>query len=157
MRKSKIEVYYLSHSAKKDISVQSLTKLFTLLLLQAEKEPTTGYQVLKYLEKELDTTASPNTLYAFLHDLEDAGYIKEVNVEDKKRSLGYRTTDEGKKFIESIIARFDSLLEMAIKPKLTVCAHCHVQLYNNFHTEKIDDKTMNFCCKHCAKAYQDNL
>ncbi|MHA2333976.1 MAG: PadR family transcriptional regulator [Candidatus Hodarchaeales archaeon] len=141
---------------KQEIQVQSISKLYTLLLLRTKK-PVTGYRILKYLEKELETTASPTTLYNFLKELVKAGYIEEQADEKSKRAHGYELTPSGAKFVEKIVGRFGSLIDAAIQPKLTVCASCGVQLYDAFHIEEIDGRKMNFCCEHCAKAYKQHV
>ena len=83
--------------------------------------------------------------------------IEEIETQKNKRAKGFKITPAGKKFAKKILERFDGLINVAIKPKLTICAHCGVQLYGNYHTEEMDGKEMNFCCKHCAMAYKQHM
>ena len=139
-----------------DIKVQNLTKFYTLVLLKS-KESVTGYYVLKRLEEDLGKTASPTYVYDFLKKLKKEGYIEDVPTPKSKRAKGYRLTKKGAKFIDRIFLRFDNLIEVAIQSKLKACASCGVKIYDDFHTETIEGKEMNFCCKHCAKAYKNSL
>ncbi|MHA2295373.1 MAG: helix-turn-helix transcriptional regulator [Candidatus Hodarchaeales archaeon] len=144
--------------SKKDIQIQSFTKLYTLLLLKSREsitEDLTGYRIMKKIESDLGTTTSPNYIYNFLKELREQDYLEEM-VGKKPKSKKYKLTPEGMKFVEKILLRFDNLLEVAIKPKLTICAHCGAKLYSDYHEEMISGKEMNFCCIHCANAYKQH-
>jgi predicted nucleic acid-binding Zn-ribbon protein len=82
--------------------------------------------------------------------------IQKVPNPESKKSKGFHLTPEGEKFIDRIFQRFGNLIEAAIESKLQVCASCGVKLYENFHVEVIDGKELNFCCKHCAKAFKNS-
>lgn len=138
-----------------EIKVQSLSRFFILMLLKSEKT-ITGYSILKRLDKELNTTASPTYVYDFLKRLKEEGYIEDVPTPKSKRSKGFKLTASGIAFIERIFSRFDSLIDVAIQSKLKICASCGVKLYNDFYVEEVNGKELNFCCKHCAKAYIDS-
>ncbi|MFX1344964.1 MAG: PadR family transcriptional regulator [Promethearchaeota archaeon] len=138
-----------------NIKIQNLTKLYALVILKS-KEPVTGYYILTRLKKDLGKTASPTYVYDFLRKLREEGYIEEIIAEKSGRSKGYRITSSGAVFIDRIFSRFDNLIEVAIQSKLKVCASCGVKLYEDFHTEIIHGKEMNFCCGHCAKAYKNS-
>jgi len=142
-------------SEKDEIKVQSLSRFFILMLLKSEK-PVTGYSILKRLYKDLHTTASPTYVYDFLKKLKDEGYIEDIPTPKSKRSKGFKLTASGGAFIERIFSRFDNLIEVAIQSKLKICASCGVKLYQDFHVDTIHGKELNFCCKHCAKAYIDS-
>jgi DNA-binding PadR family transcriptional regulator len=120
------------------------------------KESVTGYYILDRLKKDLEKTASPSYVYDFLKKLKEEGYIEEIATEESKRSKGYKLTSSGVAFIDRIFTRFDNLIEVAIQTKLKICASCGVKLYENYHTETIHGKEMNFCCVHCTKAYIDS-
>ncbi|MFX0188014.1 MAG: PadR family transcriptional regulator [Candidatus Hodarchaeota archaeon] len=143
-------------SKKHKIKVQSITRFYILLLLKS-KNSITGYQIIKLLEKDLGTTASPTGIYDFLNDLKSEGYIEDVLSPNSKRSKGFQLTTSGSEFIDRIFSRFDNLIEVAVQSKLKACASCGVNLYNNFYIETIHGKELNFCCKHCAKAYKNLL
>ena len=142
-------------SEKDEIKVQSLSRFFILMLLKSEK-PITGYSILKRLDKDLHTTASPTYVYDFLKKLKNEGYIEDIPTPKSKRSKGFKLTASGGAFIERIFSRFDNLIEVAIQSKLKICASCGVKLYQDFHVDTIHGKELNFCCKHCAKAYIDS-
>jgi len=135
-----------------DIKVQSLTRFYILLLLKS-KNSITGYQILKSLERDLGTTASPTSVYDFLKDLKLNGYIEDLKKSKSERSKGFKLTTAGKEFVDRIFSRFNNLIEIAIQSKLKICASCGVRLYEDYHTELFEGKELNFCCKHCAKAY----
>ena len=140
-----------------DLKIQNLTKFYMLVLLKSN-DTVTGYSILKSLEKDLGKTASPTYVYDFLKSLKSKGYVEDaVNSKSSKRSKGFQLTTQGHEFIDKIFARFNNLIEVAIQSKLEICASCGVKLYDNYHSEKLGSKVLNFCCKHCAKAYKENL
>ncbi|MFW9781042.1 MAG: helix-turn-helix transcriptional regulator [Candidatus Heimdallarchaeota archaeon] len=141
---------------ERDMKIQNLTKLYALVMLKS-KESVTGYYILNRLKKDLDKTASPTYVYDFLKNLKEEGYIEEVSTKESKRSKGYKLTTSGNAFTDRIFSRFDNLIEVAIQSKIKVCASCGVKLYEDFHTEMLDGKELNFCCPHCAKAYKAAL
>jgi len=138
-----------------DLKVQNLTKLYALVMLKSNPA-VTGYYILNKLKKDLNKTASPTYVYEFLKSLKEEGYIEEIPTEESKRSKGYKLTPSGAEFIDKIFSRFDNLIEVAIQSKLEICASCGVKLYENYYSEKVGNKTLNFCCKHCAKAFKEN-
>jgi DNA-binding PadR family transcriptional regulator len=148
-----------------DLKIQNITKLYTLVLLkstekeiiQEEKHNITGYYILKKLKDDLGKTSSPTYVYEFLKDLKEKGYIEELATGESKRSKGFKLTPSGAAFIDRIFSRFDNLIAVAIQSKLKICSSCGVQLYDKVHIETIHGDEMNFCCKHCAKAYKDQL
>lgn len=141
---------------REELKIQNLTKLYILALFKS-KDSVTGYSLLKKLEKDLHITASPTYVYKFLNDLQAEGFIESVPNPKSKRSKGFNLTEEGEKFVSKMFLRFDNLIEVAIQSRLKICASCGVNLIDKYYTEIIGKKEMNFCCKHCAKAYKDNL
>jgi len=140
-----------------EIKIQNLTKFYILVLLKSN-ETVTGYFVLKKLDKDLGKTASPTYVYDFLKSLKAQGYAEDVaNSKTSKRSKGYRLTTQGHEFIDRMFLRFNNLIEVAIQSRLEICASCGVRLYDNYHSEKIGNDLLNFCCKHCAKAFKNDL
>ena len=138
---------------KSDLKIQNLTKLYTLVLLKS-KDSVTGYYILKRIKDDLGKTPSPTYVYNFLNILKAEGYIENVSSNQSKRAKGVKLTPSGVKFIEKIFLRFENLIEVAVQSKLEICASCGVKLYEDFHTEIINGKKLNFCCKHCAKAFK---
>ncbi|MFX1323998.1 MAG: helix-turn-helix transcriptional regulator [Promethearchaeota archaeon] len=139
-----------------EIKIQSISRFYILLLLKSRKK-ITGYKILKALEKDLGTTASPTSVYDFLKDLKINGYLKDLSKSKNERSKGFELTQSGNKFVERIFNRFNDLIEVAIQSKLEICASCGVRLYEDFYTEEIEGNNLNFCCKHCANAYKRTL
>ena len=137
------------------IKIQNLTKFYILVLFKSKTE-VTGYYILKRLGEDLGKTSSPTYVYDFLKNLKEEGYIEDVPHPKSKRKKGYRLTHEGEDFIDRIFLRFNNLIDVAIQSKLEICASCGVKLYENYYTETIHGKEMNFCCTHCAKAYHDS-
>ena len=136
-----------------ELKIQNLTKFYMLVLLKSNVS-VTGYFILKRLEKDLGKTASPTYVYDFLKSLKSQGYVEDVsNSKTSKRSKGYQLTSQGHEFIDRIFSRFNNLIEVAIQSRLEICASCGVKLYDNYHSEKVGNKILNFCCKHCAKAF----
>lgn len=142
-------------SEEQELKIQNLTKFYILVLLKSN-DTVTGYFILKRLEKDLGKTASPTYVYDFLKTLKSKGYIEDVISKPSKRSKGFLLTSLGHEFVDRIFLRFNNLIEVAIESRLEICASCGVKLYENYYTEKIGNKLMNFCCKHCAKAYKEN-
>ena len=138
-----------------EIKVQSLTKLYILVLLKANKS-ISGYSILKRLDKDLGKTASPTHVYDFLKKLKAEGLIEDVENPISKRSKGFQITSKGEKFTDRIFARFDNLIEVAVQSKLKACASCGVILYDNYFSVTIGTRELIFCCEHCAAAYKNS-
>ncbi|MFX1237730.1 MAG: helix-turn-helix transcriptional regulator [Promethearchaeota archaeon] len=135
------------------IQVKTLTKFFILTLLKS-KESVTGYHILKRLEKDFEKTTSPTHVYDFLKSLESEGFVKRVPNPKSKRGKGFKLTPSGMEFVDRIFSRFENLIDVAIQSKLKICSSCGVKLYDEYHVENMGGKAMNFCCRHCAKAYK---
>ncbi|MFX0077378.1 MAG: helix-turn-helix transcriptional regulator, partial [Candidatus Hermodarchaeota archaeon] len=139
-----------------ELKIKNLTKFYMLVLLKSN-DSVTGYFILKRLSKDLGKTASPTYVYDFLKNLKARGYVEDVpNSKTSKRSQGFQLTSQGQEFVDKIFTRFNNLIEVAIQSRLEICASCGVSLYDNFYSEKIGNQTLNFCCKHCAKAFKGN-
>ncbi|MFX0095701.1 MAG: PadR family transcriptional regulator, partial [Candidatus Hodarchaeota archaeon] len=108
--------------------------------------------------KEEDLKASPGQIYPFLSTLTQKGYV-ESSIEkqgDRKKKV-YHLTPAGKEFIERLLKRFDALIDIAVEPKLSVCASCGAKVYDGAHIETIHGQELAFCCVHCAKSYKQDL
>jgi len=125
-------------------------------VLLKSAESISGYSILKRLEKDLGKTASPTYIYDFINTLKSKGYVKDIKRSKSKRSRGFKLTLEGHKFVDKILQRFGNLIEVAIQSKLKICASCGVKLYENYYSETIEGKKLNFCCVHCAKAFKNH-
>ncbi|KKK45046.1 MAG: Transcriptional regulator PadR-like family protein [Candidatus Lokiarchaeum sp. GC14_75] len=144
------------HEDHVEIKVQNLTRFYTLVLIRS-KSPITGYYILKRLKEDLGKTSSPTYVYDFLKSLKREGYLEDAKASNSKRSQGYKLTPAGEIFTENIFSRFNNMIETAIQSKIKICASCGVKLYDSVHIEEIRGVELNFCCKHCAKAYKSQI
>ncbi len=135
----------------KDIKVTNLVKFYTLLLLS--HGPKHGYEIIKELEERLQRKVSASHIYPFLKSLKKANYIEFKKSKEREKKV-YHLTKEGRRFVKSILNRFGDLIDIAIEPNLTVCAHCGCSIYRGGHKEKVKEKLLVFCCHHCAKSFK---
>lgn len=135
----------------KEIRVDNLVKLYTLLLLQGS--PKHGYEIIRTISEKLGRNASPGQIYPFLGKLKKSGYlqIKKSGAREKKV---YALTHKGREFSKALIEKFGAMMELAIAKKLQQCAHCGCEIYRGEHKERVRGKMLIFCCKSCAKAYR---
>jgi|TARA_B100001964_G_scaffold244791_1_gene327928 hypothetical protein len=83
--------------------------------------------------------------------------IKQINKNKKtgkREKKVYSLTTDGRNFTKNMFNRFGDLIDIAIEPKLTTCAHCNCKVYEGGYTEKFKGKTLKFCCMHCASSYK---
>lgn len=134
-----------------EIKITNLVKFYTLILLQ--HKPQHGYEIIKEIQNKTGKPVSSGQIYPFLEKLkkEELIEIKEKGTREKKQ---YKLTEKGEKFINRMLDRFSDMINIAIEPKLTKCAHCGCQLYKGGYKEKINGKLMSFCCVHCAQTYK---
>jgi DNA-binding PadR family transcriptional regulator len=135
------------------IKISNLAKFYSLFLLF--EKPCHGYELIKNVGKILERKISPGEMYPFLKKLEknDLVISKKKGKRDKRV---YRLSPKGKKFCKKMLYRFAELIEAAIEPKLKICANCGCKLFESGFKEKINNKKMTFCCKHCAKSFKQN-
>lgn len=134
-----------------DIEIKNIVKLFAVLLL-SEKD-LSGYEIMREVEKKSGKKASPGQIYPFLKQLKSYRYVDTEGRGARDRQI-YHLTPEGYKFVARLSSKFDSFLEIAIKPKLTICAHCGCEIYKGGYREKISGRYLDFCCKNCAESYK---
>ena len=134
-----------------DIEIKNMVKLFTILLLSEGEQH--GYDIMKKVESRIGKKASPGQIYPFLKQLKRYHYVESKGREERDK-LVYSLTPEGKRFVERVSDKFGDLFEIAIKPKLTVCAHCNCEIYKGGYREKIGGRNLTFCCDNCAKGYK---
>lgn len=136
------------------LKITNLVKFHALLLLY--EKPKHGYDIIKEVREKTGKSVSAGEIYPFLKALKKHGYIKpgKVGVREKKV---YYLTSAGKNFVRGMLEKFESLIDLAIEPRLTVCAHCGCKIYGEGHKEKIKGKTLNFCCVHCAESYMKQI
>jgi PadR family transcriptional regulator PadR len=133
-----------------DMEIKNMVKLFTVLLL-SEKEQY-GYEIMKEIKKRTGKNVSPGQIYPFLRQLESYNYVEPRGRKERDKQA-YYLTPEGRRFVKRLSGRFGTIFEIAIKARLTVCAHCGCEIYKGGYKEMINGKSINFCCKNCAKGY----
>ena len=110
----------------KTMEIKSMVKLYMMLLLS--DRDLHGYEIMKEIENKLERKASPSQIYPFLKQLEKNHYIESKGRTERDKKV-YHLTSEGKKFASTLSNSFGDLLELAVKQKLTKCAHwicCHI-------------------------------
>ena len=137
-----------------EVKVTNMVKFCTLYLLSTG--PKHGYDLMKELEEKLGRRISASNIYPFLDILIKSRLIK-VQKTGKREKKTYVLTQEGKKFTKIMFNRFGDLVDIAIEPKLTTCAHCSCKVYEGGYTEKIKSKELKFCCMHCANSYKKHF
>lgn len=137
-----------------EVKVTNMVKFCTLYLLSTG--PKHGYDLMKELGEKLGRRISASNIYPFLDILIKSRLIK-VQKTGKREKKTYVLTNEGKKFTKNMFNRFGDLIDIAIEPKLTTCAHCSCKVYEGGYTEKIKNKELKFCCMHCASSYKKHF
>ncbi len=133
------------------VKVNNMVKFCTLYLLATG--PKHGYDLMKELEDKLGRKISASNIYPFLDTLIKNRLIKIKKTGNREKKV-YTLTEQGKKFTKGMFSRFGGLIDIAIEPKLTTCAHCSCKVFKGGHTEKMKGKTLKFCCAHCAGSYK---
>ena len=134
-----------------EVKITNMVKFCSLYLLSTG--PKHGYELMKELEDKLGRRISASNVYPFLEILVKNGLIKIKKIGKREKKV-YSLTPEGKNFTKNMFSRFGDLIDIAIEPKLTTCAHCNCKVYEGGHTEKIKNKKLKFCCMHCANSYK---
>jgi len=62
----------------------------------------------------------------------------------------YGLTREGKDFLKVLLNRFGNLIDIAIEPRLTKCAHCGCNVYKGGYKKIVGKRKLMFCCSYCA-------
>ncbi len=137
-----------------EVKITNMAKFCTLYLLSSG--PKYGYELMKELSEKLGRKISASNIYPFLDTLIKNRLIK-VQKTGKREKKTYVLTQEGKKFTRNIFNRFGDLIDIAIEPKLTTCAHCSCKVYEGGYTEKIRGRELKFCCMHCASSYKRHV
>ena len=134
-----------------EVKIGSLVKFYTILLLSEGSKH--GYDLMKRLGEKLGRKISTSQVYPFLSTLEKNKLVKVEEIGEREKKV-YRLTKRGEEFVNSFLQRFGDLFHMAIKPRLTVCAHCGCKVYEGGHKEKIKREQLTFCCHHCARSFK---
>lgn len=126
--------------------VSNMAKFYMLMLLS--DGPKHGYELMKSLEDKMERRVSPAQTYPFLRILEKLGYLKSKKTGNREKRT-YALTVSGREFVRHVIGRFGELIDIAVRPRLTVCAHCGCRVYNGGHLGRDGRK---FCCKYCEES-----
>lgn len=137
----------------REVKITNLVKFYTILLLL--EGPKHGYEIIKNVKEKLNKKMSPGEIYPFLKTLKKHNYVKTKKIGTRGKKV-YYLTKKGKIFVKVMINRFGSLIDIAVEPKLTSCAHCGCKIYEGGYREKIKGKILTFCCHHCAKSYKSS-
>lgn len=136
-----------------EIKITNIVKFYTLMLLQHDSHH--GYEIIKEIEKKTGKNVSSGQIYPFLEKLKENKLVKVKKKGDRDKKE-YELTKDGKKFVKNMLSRFSDMIDIAIEPKLTKCAHCGCELYKGGYQETINGKLLSFCCVHCAKTYKQH-
>lgn len=136
--------------------ITNLTKFYTLLMLN--EAPRHGYELMTELGEKTGKKPSAGQIYPLLRNLKKKGLVtyQTAMIGGKKRKV-YALTHEGRKTSAMLMTRFSDLVSIVLEPKLTKCAHCGCKVYEGGHRERIEGKTLMFCCVHCARSYKRHL
>lgn len=126
--------------------VSNMAKFYMLMLLS--DGPKHGYELMKSLEDKIERRVSPAQTYPFLRILEKLGYLKSKKTGNREKRT-YALTMSGREFVRHVTVRFGELIDIAVRPRLTVCAHCGCRVFSGGYTSKDGRK---FCCKYCAES-----
>jgi DNA-binding PadR family transcriptional regulator len=84
-------------NAQKEVQVKLAKGLLDLIILQyLNSEPMHGYQIITKIRKSFGVYFGPSTIYPFMAQLEQKGYIKsEWNMQAERPRKVYKLTHEG--------------------------------------------------------------
>ena len=134
------------------VKVDSLIKLHILISLNNGKK--NGYELMKELEGKTNKKISASHIYPFLKELKENYY---VNFRQLGREKIYNLTENGEKFVNETLLKFNEVIQESLKDKLTECTHCGCEVYNNKYTEIVNGNKLAFCCCHCADSYKRGM
>ncbi|MBI4020024.1 MAG: PadR family transcriptional regulator [Candidatus Aenigmarchaeota archaeon] len=130
----------------------NMTKFYVITMLS--EKPAHGYQIITRLRGITGKNISAGQIYPLLKELERKRLVRTQPIKDGKRKRNvYSLTAEGKTFSSGLLARFSELVDAAIKPRLTVCAHCGCNVYKGGFGKVVKGRRKMFCCRYCAGHY----
>ena len=131
--------------------VNNLLKFSTLIALS--NGPKHGYDLIKYLERQIEKNVSPSQVYPFLTTLKKSGYLRITETDAREKKI-YMLTPQGKQFVGGLLKRWEDVVSFAIQKNLVCCDHCGCEVYKGSYGEKIKGKQYHFCCTHCAESFK---
>lgn len=133
------------------IKINNFVKLYSLLLLSTGKRH--GYELIKELTEKTGQNVGASHIYPFLSKLEEKELIEVEETGDRDKKA-YILTKKGQDFLRNRLNQFSDLIDLAIEPRLTKCAHCGCEVYKGGYKEIINNKEHMFCCPHCAAGFK---
>jgi DNA-binding PadR family transcriptional regulator len=99
-------------------SLESLTESMFYVLMALNNNPKCGTEIADFIERRggKDKKPGPATLYTILSKFESEKYIKEIDVDGRKRT--YKITEKGEKAYYMEIERLKKCLEDAEKEEI---------------------------------------
>lgn len=133
--------------------ITNLVRFYAVLLLLEKKQH--GYELMKQIGKRLEKKVSPGQMYPFLAELQKKKLVR-VFEKSSREKIAYELTPAGKSFAHLMLERFGGLLEIALKPHLTVCTHCGCKVFDGGVVQTVKGKKLKFCCHHCAASFRNH-
>jgi DNA-binding PadR family transcriptional regulator len=135
---------------KQEIKLINLVNLLTLIILY--ESPMHGYALMSELERKLGKKPSRGQIYSFLNELVEKDYLELTATGSRGKKI-YKITPKGKRLVEYMLERFETLLYIALEKKVNACANCGCKIYEGGVIRKVNGKKLLFCCSHCASNY----
>lgn len=130
--------------------VTNLVKFYAVLLLLEKKRH--GYELMKQIGQRLEKKVSPGQMYPFLSELQKNHFVRAGKTGSREKTE-FELTQNGKKFAHHMLDRFGGLLEIAVKPRLSLCP-CGCKVFEGGVTKTVRGKKLKFCCNHCAASFK---
>jgi len=103
-------VYYVIRYSVRCNTVTDPTLLILASLAGGEKH---GYAMIEDIARFADVRLGPGTLYGAITRLEERGWIRPVEVEDRRKP--YRITAAGRHYLEEQMASLDQVVKTALR------------------------------------------
>jgi DNA-binding PadR family transcriptional regulator len=82
-----------------------------VILLELEKRPLSGYDVISFIHKKFHMLLSSGTVYAYLYALERDGLVEG---QDERRKRVYTLTERGKETVVALLNSKDKILGLVL-------------------------------------------
>ena len=133
-----------------DVRINSTTKLSIILALN--KAPMHGYALMESVEHSTGVRPGPAQVYPFLSQLTKLGYVSASKKGVRDKTV-YSLTAKGKGFTGDVLSKMGTLLEGALKGRITQCSHCACKIFGKPYEKAIGGQKFLFCCPHCAQNF----
>ncbi len=119
------------------------------------EKPKHGYEIMKELEEKIGKKISTSQVYPFLEILQKESFIK-IDKTGARDKIVYSITPKGEDFTKKTLSRSGDLFYLALKPRVSICAHCGCKVIEGGYKEKIQGRELAFCCHYCAESFRKN-